>query len=85
MQRYLWQQAEGRRHAYDTARNPSPRAGESFTALCGQTVAPAPEDMIAGLWLAPTCHACEFQLAARVGWSRSELHRLRISQEGSTA
>ncbi len=85
MQRYLWQQAEGRRHAYDTTRNPPPRPGESFTALCGQTVAPAPEDMIAGLWLDPTCHDCELQLAARAGWSRSELDRLRTSQEGSTA
>jgi hypothetical protein len=84
MQRYLWQQAEGRRHAYDTTRHPPPRPGESIDALCGRTVAPGAGDMIAGLWLDPTCHDCELQLAARTGWSRHELRRLRASQKNST-
>ncbi|WP_158880623.1 zinc finger protein [Amycolatopsis anabasis] len=54
-----WQQAEGRRHAYDGVF--SLRPGESFVALCGAEVTVARSDVLelGGHWLDATCWACD--------------------------
>src|SRR5690606_42067684 len=69
MQRYLWQQADGNRHVYDTARH-RVQAGRPFTALCGETVTPQTErgDLTAGLWFDGECRVCTSALAKALGW-----------------
>lgn len=78
MQRYLWQQAEGLRHAYDTtiAGNHPIRGGHEFTALCGQTVTPQAGDLVEGAWLDPECETCLRQLVVASNWSEGEIERL---------
>lgn len=78
MQRYLWQQADGRRHAYDTQTNTGARSGQPFTALCGETVTPKTErgDLTAGLWFDPECRDCVVRLAAALGWTDNEIAQM---------
>ncbi|WP_083940139.1 zinc finger protein [Saccharomonospora saliphila] len=64
MRRYLWQQAEGLRHAYDAHRTPLD-LGVVFPALCGSVVTTGPEDM--GKWLRPTCPSCDREIRAHLG------------------
>lgn len=60
MPRLRWQQAEGRRHAYNTEKA-APHPGISFPALCGAEVIPRERDFIqlAGWWHDPTCWSCD--------------------------
>lgn len=87
MQRYLWQQADGKRHVYDTQTTPPARDGKPFTALCGDTVTPRTEagDMTAGLWFDGECPVCTVVLAKALGWPVRELadlaHRFTWSLE----
>ena len=78
MQRYLWQQADGRRHAYDTQTTPPARDGQPFTALCGDTVTPrvAAGDVTTGLWFDPECQVCTITLAHAQRWPIHELVQL---------
>ncbi|WP_007025296.1 zinc finger protein [Saccharomonospora iraqiensis] len=64
MRRYLWQQAEGRRHAYDSHTHP-PGLGFTFTTLCGTEVRTGSEDI--GKWLRPTCPTCDREIRERLG------------------
>ncbi|ACU97073.1 zinc finger protein [Saccharomonospora viridis] len=77
MQRYLWQQADGKRHVYDTARH-RVQAGRPFTALCGETVTPQTErgDLTAGLWFDGECPVCTIALAKALGWPVREISDL---------
>jgi|SRR5690606_28088266 len=74
MQRYLWQQADGRRHVYDTTEY-RVQAGRPFTALCGDTVIPQTErgDLTTGLWFDRECPVCTVALAKVLGWLPREL------------
>ena len=78
MQRYLWQQADGRRHAYDTQTNTGARSGQPFDALCGETVTPKSErgDLTAGLWFDPECQVCTIALAKALNWPFPQLAQL---------
>lgn len=86
MHRYLWQQADGKRHVYDTTRHRI-QAEHSFTALCGETVTPRTErgDLTAGLWFDGECPVCTIALAKALGWPVRELadlaHRFTWSPE----
>ncbi len=86
MQRYLWQQADGKRHVYDTVRH-RVQAGCPFTALCGETVTPQIErgDLTAGLWFDGECPVCTVVLAKALGWPVREIfdlaHRFAWSLE----
>lgn len=75
MQRYLWQQASGLRHAYDTNDQYPVRADHTFAALCGAIVIPRTEagDMTVGLWLDPDCPVCTIALARALGWRDREI------------
>jgi hypothetical protein len=55
-----WQQAEGRRHAYN-ARQTCVVPWKSFTTLCGIEATPLPKDIISlgGHWFDGTCMTCE--------------------------
>jgi hypothetical protein len=77
MQRYRWQQADGRRHVYDTDTD-EVREGCSFTALCGETVTPRAGrgDLTAGLWFDGECPVCTVVLATLLGWARREVAEL---------
>lgn len=77
MQRYLWQQADGRRHVYDTSKWYPLAAGQTFTTLCGQDATASAADMVEGTWFDPTCRPCETQLAILSGWSKEEVARLQ--------
>ncbi|WP_298181421.1 zinc finger protein [Saccharomonospora sp.] len=71
MQRYLWQQAGGLRHAYDTQRDiPAPE--RELAALCGQVVTPTVDD-ITGLWLDRTCWACDREIRVRLRFPADEI------------
>ncbi|OQO89948.1 hypothetical protein B1813_19095 [Saccharomonospora piscinae] len=76
MQRYLWQQADGARHAYDTEQG-EPELGRPLATLCGATVVPRTQDYVPGMWLDPTCEACEDALVVVAGWSAEEMAVLR--------
>lgn len=86
MQRYLWQQANGARHIYDTEQE-KPREGRELTVLCGETVVPRTHEIHAGdlpIWFDPTCAACEERLARVGGWVR-ELAAVRAAtRKGGT-
>lgn len=76
MQRYLWQQADGARHAYDVTEQGKPAAGQPLTVLCGETVTPRTQDIRNGdlpCWFDPTCRACAVRLAAALGWTDDEI------------
>ncbi|WP_019812001.1 zinc finger protein [Saccharomonospora halophila] len=64
MRRYLWQQAEGLRHAYDAHRTPLD-LGVTFPTLCGAEVTTSREDV--GKWLRPTCPTCDHEIRTRLG------------------
>ncbi|MEV4597307.1 zinc finger protein [Amycolatopsis sp. NPDC049253] len=58
---YVWQQAEGRRHARAAVHLGSLDAGARFTALCGSEPSVG-EDDVHGPgkpWLDPTCPPCD--------------------------
>lgn len=83
MQRYLWQQADGARHAYDTTEQENPAAGKPLKVLCGETVVPRTQEIHDGdlpLWFDPTCLRCEDQIARLGGWGQ-ELAELRAATE----
>lgn len=71
-----WQQAEGRRHALDSPKEPEPEV--PFTALCGQTVSPGQGDFVAlgGLWLDPTCWLCDRVWRERADFPDNEIPEL---------
>ncbi|EHR63706.1 zinc finger protein [Saccharomonospora cyanea] len=71
MQRYLWQQAGGLRHVYDTERDIA-APGRALSALCGQVVTPTVDD-ITGLWLDRTCLTCDREVRVRLGFPASEI------------
>ncbi|EIF00966.1 MULTISPECIES: zinc finger protein [Saccharomonospora] len=71
MQRYLWQQAGGRRHVYDTERDIA-APGRALVALCGEVVTPTVDD-ITGLWLDRTCLACDREVRVRLGFPADEI------------
>lgn len=75
MQRYLWQQADGKRHVYDTDTY-SPMTGRPFQTLCGTTVTPQQGDMVAGMWWDPECEECLLELVRLSGWTPDEIARL---------
>lgn len=63
-----WQQAEKQRHAYE-AKKGKPEPGRAFTAICGRTVVPGPNDMYSkdgSPCLDPTCQHCERALLNRI-------------------
>ncbi len=74
MQRYLWQQADGKRHVYDTTAGYA-LAEQPFTALGGKTVTPrvSEGDLTPGLWLKPECQICTIALAKAEQWEDEEL------------
>ncbi len=76
MQRYLWQQADGKRHVYDTNDQYPARVGQPLTVLCGDTVTVRVKDMQPGMWLDPTCRACAVELASVLGWSEDEIAQM---------
>ncbi len=60
MQRYLWQQANRKRHAYDTSQY-RPAANKPFTTLCGAVATPRADEIHTGelpMWFDPTCAGC---------------------------
>ncbi len=71
MQRYLWQQAGGLRHVYDTERDIA-APGRALSVLCGQIVTPTVDD-ITGLWLDRTCLTCDREISVRLGFPASEI------------
>lgn len=73
MQRYLWQQADGQRHVYDTTNQHPARAGATFRALCGETVMVRTQDMVAGMWFDPECPVCTIALARALRWRDREI------------
>lgn len=75
MQRYLWQQADGQRHVYDTTHYPV-RAGQPLTVLCGDTVTVRTQDLAPGMWFDPECPVCTIALARALHWSDRELRDL---------
>ncbi|EIE98250.1 hypothetical protein SacglDRAFT_01324 [Saccharomonospora glauca K62] len=76
VQRYLWQQADGKRHVYDTNDQYPARVGQPLTVLCGDTVTVRVKDMQPGMWLDPTCRACAVELASVLGWSEDEIAQM---------
>lgn len=76
VQRYLWQQADGRRHVYDTTAQYPARPGQSLIVLCGATVTVRTQDTTPGLWFDPECPVCTIALAHALHWSAHELHDL---------
>ena len=77
MQRYLWQQADGRRHAYDTDTDAGrPATGQPFTTLCGVAVTPRTQDMAPGMWFDPTCWRCDRVWRVREGFPPEEIPAL---------
>lgn len=68
MPRYLWQQAEGQRHAYNTATTPEPTPDRPFQTFCGRTVTPRRTDFreLGGLCFDPTCQHCETEVLNRI-------------------
>lgn len=56
-----WQQAEGKRHAFDVSRELPPRPGCEFRALCGAVITPQRRDFVelGGKWLDETCWDCD--------------------------
>ncbi|EID54574.1 zinc finger protein [Saccharomonospora xinjiangensis] len=71
MQRYLWQQAGGQRHVYDTERDIA-APGRALSALGGQVVTPTIDDLT-GLWLDRTCLACDREVRVRLSFPASEI------------
>lgn len=55
---FRWQQAEGKRHAFEGVFPPRPE--ESFVTLCGVEVTVKREDIpqLGGHWFDPTCGGC---------------------------
>lgn len=70
MRRWLWQQAGGMRHGYDT-NSDTPTAGESFLALCGAQVTPDEADF--GKALDPTCWECDHVMRVRLDFPADEI------------
>ncbi|EHR62616.1 hypothetical protein SaccyDRAFT_3789 [Saccharomonospora cyanea NA-134] len=71
VQRYLWQQADGKRHAYDTDHH-QPAAQRALPVLCGATVTPTTDDIV-GVWLDPTCWHCDHEVRVRLGFPADEI------------
>ncbi|ACU96442.1 zinc finger protein [Saccharomonospora viridis] len=71
VQRYLWQQADGKRHAYDTEHH-HPAAARALPVLCGATVTPKADDMV-GVWLDPTCWQCDREIRIRLDFPANEI------------
>jgi hypothetical protein len=69
-----WQQAEGKRHALDSALPPGP--DEPFRALCGATVTPGRSDFAAlgGRWFDPTCWDCDGVWREIKDWPQIEVN-----------
>ncbi|MGW9478325.1 zinc finger protein [Saccharomonospora azurea] len=82
MQRYLWQQADGRRHAYDTDAE-RPAVGQPLTTLCGATVTPRTQDMAPGMWFDQTCWRCDREWRVREGFPPEEIPALAAETEGA--
>lgn len=76
MQRYLWQQADGRRHVYDTTGQHPARPGETLDVLCGETVTVRTQDVTSSMWFDPECPVCAIVLARALRWSGHELRDL---------
>lgn len=75
MTRFRWQQANGRRHAYDTGTTAIPHPGVVFTALCGAEVTPRERDFVelSGCCYAPTCWRCDHEWRVRDGFPPEEI------------
>jgi len=82
MQRYLWQQADGRRHAYDTNTG-TPTIGQPLAALCGVTVTPRTQDMTPGMWFDPTCWHCDREIRIRLKFPPEEIPSLADLTKGA--
>lgn len=73
-----WQQAQGKRHAVDTALPLRPE--ESFEALCGEVVTTAEHDFpcLGGLCLDPTCWDCDAIWRKRQAAAEAKGHRTGV-------
>lgn len=71
MRRWQWQQAAGRRHAYD-AHAHTPEAGVPLPTLCGIDAVPSTYD-ITGKWLERTCWSCDREIREREGFPLDEI------------
>lgn len=71
MRRWQWQQAGGRRHAYD-AETTRPQVGHPLPVLCGHNVVPGETDLL-GKWLEPTCWACDREVRLRENFPAAEI------------
>ncbi len=78
MQRFRWQQAEGRRHAYDAESVGTAHPGIAFTTLCGVEVTPARRDFVEldGRWHDPTCWHCDHEWRVRDDFPPCDIPRL---------
>ncbi|EHR60631.1 zinc finger protein [Saccharomonospora cyanea] len=75
MEPFRWQQAEGRRHAYNAEKTATPHPGIAFTTLCGAEVTPQERDFVglSGWWHDPTCWVCDREWRVRSGFPAHDI------------